>query len=61
MSEVDRILYALFAQCCAAGLPLSNGLFADGMATKHELIAMLRAQLKEWLEKLGDGDEPKPK
>lgn len=56
MSEVDRTLYALFAQCCTAGLPLSNALFSDGTATKHELIAMLRVQLDEWLAKLGDSD-----
>lgn len=61
MNEVDRTLYALFAQCCAAGLPLSNCLFADGMVAKHELIAMLRVQLKDWLDKPGAASyEPSP-
>jgi hypothetical protein len=49
MSDIDRDLYSLFAQCYLAGLPLSNALFADGLASKHELIAMLRKQLREWL------------
>jgi hypothetical protein len=60
MSDIDRDLYALFAQCAAAGLPLSTALFADGLASKYELLALLRKQLREWLEKLGGGDEPSP-
>jgi hypothetical protein len=46
MSDIDRDLYALFAQCCAVGLPLSVGLFADGETSKHELKAMLSALLR---------------
>jgi hypothetical protein len=60
MSEIDSDLYALFAQCAAAGLPLSTALFADGLASKYELLALLRKQLREWLDKLGGGDEPSP-
>jgi hypothetical protein len=60
MSDIDRDLYALFAQCAAAGLPLSTALFADGLASKHELLALLRKQLRVWLDKLGSGDEPSP-
>ena len=47
MSDIDRTLYALFADCSAAGLPLSLGLFANGEASKHELVAMLRVLLRE--------------
>lgn len=53
MSDIDRDLYGLFAQCYLVGLPLSNGLFADGLAGKHELMAMLRRQLREWLDASG--------
>jgi hypothetical protein len=60
MSDIDRDLYALFAQCAAAGLPLSTALFADGLASKYELLALLRKLLREWLDKLGGGDEPSP-
>jgi hypothetical protein len=60
MSDIDRDLYALFAQCAEAGLPLSTALFADGLASKYELLALLRKQLLEWLDKLGGGDEPSP-
>jgi hypothetical protein len=60
MSEIDRDLYALFAQCAAADLPLSTELFADGLASKYELLALLRKQLREWRAKLGGGDEPSP-
>jgi hypothetical protein len=60
MSDIDRDLYALFAQCSTAGLPLSTALFADGLASKYELLALLRKQLREWLDKLGGGDEPSP-
>jgi hypothetical protein len=60
MSDIDCDLYALFAQCAAAGLPLSTALFADGLAGKYELLALLRKQLSEWLGKLGGGDEPSP-
>ena len=47
MSDIDRTLYTLFADCSAAGLPLSLGLFANGEASKHELVAMLRVLLRE--------------
>jgi hypothetical protein len=57
MSDIDRDLYALFAQCYLAGLPLSNLLFADGLASKHELIAILRRQLHEWLAVAGLMDD----
>ncbi len=45
MSDIDRDLYALLAQCSLVGLPLSNALFADGLASKYELLAKLRALL----------------
>jgi hypothetical protein len=59
MNGIDRDLYALIAQCAAAGLPLSTALFADGLASKYELLALLRKQLRGWLDKLGNGEEPK--
>jgi hypothetical protein len=58
MSYIDRDLYTLFAQCAAAGLPLSTALFADGLASKYELLALLRGQLRDWLHKCGAGDAP---
>jgi hypothetical protein len=60
MSDIDRDLYALFGQCAAVGLPLSTALFADGMASKYELLALLRKQLREWAGRFGGGDEPSP-
>ena len=48
MSDIDKTLYELLSLCYAAAMPLSNDLFAQGMATKYELQAQLRARLAQW-------------
>ncbi len=47
MSDSDQTIYALFAECAAACLPLENAMFSDGESTKQELIAQLRRLLRD--------------
>jgi hypothetical protein len=54
MSALNQRLYALFAQLHAANLPLQEDWFADGAATKWELVAMIEARLRAWA---GHGQE----